>query len=194
MEKAVFLDRDGVLNYLVFNQKTNEYEAPHNPNDYKLYPNVIESLKILLELGYKLFVVSNQPDYAKGKTSLESLKLVHQKMHSDFTENNIKLTDYYYCYHHPSGTIPEYSIVCKCRKPENFFLKQAQVTYNLDLTGSWMIGDRDSDIYCGQSMGLKTVMISVEHSANNALSSQPDYKVANLKEAVEIIKKQKVLN
>ena len=187
--KAIFLDRDGVINKPVFNPKTNEYEAPHNPKDIILFPNTIESLKELIDLKYLLFLVSNQPDHAKGKTSMENLKSVHEKIDTIFKENNIKFTEYYYCYHHPQGIIPEYSITCECRKPGNFFIKQANLKYGLDLANSWMIGDRDADVYCGQSTGTKTIMIILEQSAPMSKKSKPDYKANNLQEAVKIIKK-----
>ena len=183
---AIFLDRDGVINCPVLNPATNQYEAPQNENDFKLFPSVIESLKKLLNLGYKLFLVSNQPDHAKGKTTYENLVLVHKKMHSIFVENDIKFTEYYYCYHHPNGVIPKYSIVCECRKPGNFFLKQAALQYGLNMPASWMIGDSDVDIFCGQSLGLKTVMINVKESAHRSGQSRPDYSVNNYRKQLKL--------
>ena len=189
INRAILLDRDGVLNYPVLNSSTGEYEAPQQEKDFKLFPSVIKSLRQLIDLNYKLFVVSNQPDYAKGKTSLENLKLVHSTMHNIFVKNNINFTEYYYCYHHPKGVIPEYSTICECRKPGILFLKQARLKYSLDLSSSWMIGDRDSDIDCGQLAGTKTIMIKQIHLADKAGESKPDYMVNNLQEAVEIIKR-----
>lgn len=188
MDRAVFLDRDGVINYPVLNPKTNEYEAPHNEADFNLIPGVIESIKELASLNYKLFLVSNQPDYAKGKTSLENLTSVHNKMHNIFSNNNIKFCEYYYCYHHPQGIIPEYTIKCKCRKPENLFLSKAKLKYGLDINNSWMIGDRDVDILCGQSIGAKTILIKQKHTDGKSGQSNPEHKVANLSDAVKIIK------
>lgn len=190
MEKAIFLDRDGVINYPVLNPKTNEYEAPFYPEDYQFFPWVIESLLALQELGYKLFVISNQPDYAKGKTTLERLKAIHKKMHQMFIEKNINFSDYFYCYHHPNGIVPEYTIKCECRKPGNLFLKIAKDRFNLDMFNSWMIGDRDSDVFCGQSSSLRTIQILLKESEKNAGKSKPDFKVNNLLEAVETIKKE----
>lgn len=189
MNKAIFLDRDGVINHPVFNPRTNEYEAPHNETDFLLFPGVIESLKELHRLNYKLFLVSNQPDYAKGKASLESLHTVHKRMHKIFLDNNINFTEYFYCYHHPLGIVPEYSVICQCRKPGDLFLQQACLKYSLDLSDSWMIGDRDIDVFCGQSVSTKTILVYQKHSENKAGQSKPDYRVNSLKEAVEIIKK-----
>ena len=190
MTKAVFLDRDGVLNYPVLNPKTNEYEAPFNANEFKLFPNVIETLKEFQNLKYKLFLVSNQPDYAKGKTKLENLHSVHNKLHSILTENNIFFSEYYYCYHHPNGIIPEYSVICNCRKPGNLFLTQAKMKYNLDFSKSWMIGDSDVDIFCGQSVGVKTIMVKIKESLHRTGKSSPDFIAKSLQEAIEIMKRE----
>lgn len=187
---AVFLDRDGVINYPVLNLKTKEHEAPQKEEDLKLFPGVIDSLKKLIRLDYNLFIVSNQPDYAKGKTSLENLHMVHKKLHSIFLENDIKFLDYYYCYHHPKGIVKEYSIKCDCRKPGNLFLEQAKEKYGLEMSASWMIGDRDVDIYCGQLSRTKTIMINSEYTAHNK-ESNPDYKVNDLSEAVSVIERSR---
>ncbi len=189
MNKAIFLDRDGVINYPVLNPRTNEYEAPASKDDFKLFPGVIEALKELQKLNYKLFLVSNQPDYAKGKTTLESLYSVHNKMHSILKENNIVFTEYYYCYHHSKGIVPEYSFECKCRKPGNLFLIQAQAKYNLEFSKSWMIGDSDVDIFCGQLAGARTILVKTKESIYRIGKSIPEYIVNNLQEAVEVIKR-----
>ncbi len=126
MAEAVFLDRDGVLNRLVLNPATGEYEPPHRIEDMELFPYVIESLGKIQELGYELFLVSNQPDYAKGKTTLEALEKVHRKFDGLLTSQGICFREYYYCYHHPQGIVPEYSYECICRKPKPFFLFKAE--------------------------------------------------------------------
>ncbi len=190
MDKAIFLDRDGVINYPVLNPKTNQHEAPFEEADLKLFPEVIESLKELKKLNYKLFLVSNQPDYAKGKTTLENLKKVHEKLHLMLVQNNITFNKYYYCYHHPNGIIPEYTLNCECRKPGNLFLMQAKANFGLDFTNSWMIGDSDVDIFCGQSVKVKTIMIKIKESSHRTGQSNPDFVVNNLQEAVKIIKEE----
>ncbi len=188
MNTAVFLDRDGVINYPVLNPKTNEYEAPFEPDDFKLFLDTIEALRELQKLGFKLFLISNQPDYAKGKTKLENLHSVQNKLHSILIENNIIFTEYYYCYHHPKGVVSEYSYACNCRKPGNLFLVQAKAKYDLDFEKSWMIGDSDVDIFCGQSVKIKTIMVKIKESAHRTGKSMPDFIVNSLQEAVEVIK------
>ncbi|MBI3308973.1 MAG: HAD family hydrolase [Candidatus Melainabacteria bacterium] len=190
MAKAIFLDRDGVINELVFHPKTKEYVAPHFPDELKLFPWTIDAIKTFQQLGYKLFIVSNQPDCAKGKTTLENLNLVHEKLHKIFIENNIVISEYFYCYHHPNGINPELTQKCECRKPGIYFLKLAKKKFNIDFKKSWFIGDRDTDIYCGQNAGTKTIQIKEEKSLEYTGKSSPDFIANNLKEACEIIKKE----
>ncbi|MCZ7393721.1 MAG: HAD-IIIA family hydrolase [Candidatus Methanoperedens sp.] len=187
MADAVFLDRDGVLNELVLNPATGEYEPPHRIGDMKLFPYVFECLGKIQNAGYDLFLVSNQPDYAKGKTTLEALEKVHNKFDQLLTSKGIYFKEYYYCYHHPQGIIPEYSYECMCRKPKPFFLFKAEENYNIELGSSWMIGDRDIDIECGKAAGTKTILIEEPLSMNKRGNSMPDHKVKDLIEAVEII-------
>lgn len=187
MKKAVFLDRDGVLNKLVLNPVTGEYEPPHTPEDLHIFPDVIESLFRMKNAGFLLFLVSNQPDYAKGKMTWNSLHAVHDRLDAILISNGIQFQDYYYCYHHPEGIIPEYSFVCACRKPKPRFLLKAAQDYHVELQRSWMIGDRDSDIECGKAAGTRTILIEEPHSYKSRSSSSPDYKATNLKDATEII-------
>jgi D-glycero-D-manno-heptose 1,7-bisphosphate phosphatase len=187
MKKAIFLDRDGVLNELVLNPATGGYEPPHSPDDLIIFPEVIESLRILQDAGFELFLISNQPDYAKGKTTLENIHAVHSRFDHILTSKGIHFQEYYYCYHHPNGIVPEYSFTCKCRKPKPYFLLKAARDYVIDLKNSWMIGDRDSDIECGKAAGTKTIMIKNPQSSKYRRSSQPDFTAANLKDAPQII-------
>jgi D-glycero-D-manno-heptose 1,7-bisphosphate phosphatase len=189
MDRAVFLDRDGVLNYNVINSETGDWESPHKPEDLKLFPWTIKSLQKLQRLEFRLFLVSNQPSYAKGKTSLENIQKIQEAMHTILTSNNILFTEYFYCYHHPQGIMPEVSKNCDCRKPGAKFLVDTQARYQLDMPNSWMIGDRDSDIFCGQKAGTKTIMIrnQEEFNSQKADKSSPDFTVDDLAEAVKII-------
>ena len=183
INKAVFLDRDGVINETVYNQITGELEPPHEVKDLRLFDWTIESLKSFQKRDYLLFIVSNQPDYAKGKTSLENLMNVHTELIRIFEQNDLTFREYFYCYHHPEGIIPEFSVKCDCRKPANANVIGAIRNYNINKNLSWFIGDRESDIMCGKNSGLKTIFISEKNLINNLA----DYNVKNLKEAAEII-------
>lgn len=189
---AVFLDRDGVINDLVLNPSTGEYEPPHTPESLLLCPYVVESLQSLQNAGFKLFLVSNQPDAAKGKTTLENLEAVHRHLDHLLKSNGISFDAYYYCYHHPKGIVQEYSFDCMCRKPKPYFLHIATERHNLDLMHSWMVGDRDTDIKCGNAAGTKTILIEEPLSAKYRVSCHPDYKTKNLNDAVNIILRDQI--
>lgn len=187
MIKSIFLDRDGVINPLVYNVLTGEYESPHFIEDFSVFPYVSKAAMMLMNEGYQLFVVTNQPSYAKGKTSLQNIQEIHVAMDTYFKEQGVYFADFYYCYHHPNGIVPEYTTVCDCRKPKDKFLTDAQLKHDVDFMNSWFIGDQDSDIECGQSKGLKTILINNKHSIKKRGKSTPDHIVNNLLEAVNII-------
>ena len=162
MKRAVFLDRDGVLNRNVWNPETSAYESPLTPEQFELLPKVIPALRLLQDCGYLLFVVSNQPNHAKGKASKDTLDGIHRKLETALSEAGISITAYYYCFHHP-----EFTVQCICRKPSPHFLFKARDSYKVDLRRSWMIGDRATDIECGLAAGTKTIRIS-ESTASSA--------------------------
>lgn len=186
-KRAVFLDRDGVLNALVMNIATSKYEPPHTPEDLTVLVGVVSDLKRLQAEGYDLFLVSNQPDYALGKTTLVGLKLVHNKFNRIMIDNGVNFKKYYYCYHHPNGIVPEYSFVCNCRKPKPFFLIKAAIDYKIGIASSWMIGDTDKDVGAGKCAGVGTILIDYELSKEQRIDSLPDHEVKNLSKAVDII-------
>src|ERR1035437_501010 len=114
IKRAVFIDRDGVLNDLVFNPKTECYESPHEVKDLTMMPTAFSGLKLLQENGFELFIVSNQPSYAKGKTSLENIQEIASEVRRTVQKHSINVKECFYCYHHPDGIAPEYSGPCEC--------------------------------------------------------------------------------
>ena len=187
MSKAVFLDRDGVVTKLVMNRATGDYEAPKRVEGLELLPNVASCLRKIQESGRSLFLVSNQPDYAKGKTTLEMLDAIHEEMHRILVSEGIRFTEYYYSSAPPQGIVPGYSYACECRKPEPFFILKARDEYGIDLKSSWMVGDRDTDIGCGKAAGTKTILIEIAETAGKRGAVRPDYRVRDLREATNII-------
>ncbi|MFA5356666.1 MAG: HAD-IIIA family hydrolase [Candidatus Omnitrophota bacterium] len=187
MRKAIFLDRDGVINRLVFNRKSKEYGAPLSAGDLKIYPGTDKILKKFMRMGYLLFLISNQPDYAKGYTTLKNIKSVQKRLRGYFNAKGIKFSGYFYCFHHPMGIIPGYGRDCLCRKPGTFFLTKAKRRYSLDMKGSWFIGDSDSDTICGKRAGMKTVLIEQERSRHKRGASRPDFFVPGLSGALRVI-------
>lgn len=156
---AIFLDRDGVLNPLVLNPATGRMESPLTPEDFTLGDGVIEALKGLKSGGYRLILVSNQPNYALGKCSLSRLGEIHGKMLAELAAAGVTFARFCYCLHHPKGVVPGYGGTCACRKPSPWFLEQARADFGLRMEDSWMVGDQPSDMACGRAAGVRTVRI-----------------------------------
>lgn len=188
--RAVFLDRDGVINALALNKKNGAWESPHAPEDARLIEGAAEAVKRLSAAGYLVFVVSNQPSYAKGKTSLENIRLVHEKIAGELTAAGAEVREFYYCYHHPAGTVPGYGGPCECRKPKPYFLLKAIKDYNLDGSTSWMVGDRDTDIACGIAAGVRTILITKSQDGETRGGSKACFLASDLNEAAAIITAQ----
>jgi D-glycero-D-manno-heptose 1,7-bisphosphate phosphatase len=112
---------------------------------------------------------------------------VHERLDNILKFEEILFRDYYYCYHHPDGIVPEYSFACECRKPKPYFLLKAARDYRVNLAVSWMVGDRDTDIACGKSAGTQTILVLEPHSAGYHGSGDPDYKAENIRDVVRII-------
>lgn len=178
MRRAVFLDRDGVLNRNVWNPATDQYESPLTPEQFELMPDVLPALRLLSNAGHLLFLVSNQPNYAKGKASMDTLNAIHCRLETALAEANILFAAFYYCFHHP-----ELNGECICRKPSPYFLFQAENTFGIHLAASWMVGDRATDIECGRAAGTRTVEIS----DLSVPKTKADYAAAGLWSAAQII-------
>ncbi|MEI6234928.1 MAG: HAD-IIIA family hydrolase [Planctomycetota bacterium] len=188
MKRAVFLDRDGVLNELALNPKNGEYESPHELASVVMMPGVAEAAKKLYDAGYALFIVSNQPSFAKGKTTLENIQAISRFVETNVSAAGALISRAYYCYHHPDGTVPPYAGACRCRKPKPQFLFDARDEFGLELEASWMIGDQDSDVECGRRAGCRTVAVSNPLSAHRRPGKDvPTFVARDVVEAVDKI-------
>jgi D-glycero-D-manno-heptose 1,7-bisphosphate phosphatase len=185
---AVFLDRDGVLNALVLNPATGRMESPLTPDDLCLIDGVIPALDRLQRAGYPLVLVSNQPNFALGKSTLDTLGAVHSRLEAALIGAGIHFARFSYCLHHPKGVVPGYSGLCVCRKPSPWFLLRARDDFGYSLADSWMIGDQPTDTQCGRSAGARTIRVNsgaVVAERNGAPAA--DYLVWQLSQAAEII-------
>lgn len=154
-QKAVFLDRDGVINkYVGFLRDIDEFE---------LLPGVAKAIKKINESGYLCIVVTNQPVIARGEVTVSELEVIHNKMETLLGLEGSYVDAIYYCPHHPQkgyeGEVPELKIDCDCRKPKPGMLLKAAMDYNIDLESSWMVGDGENDVKAGKSAGCKTAYI-----------------------------------
>ncbi|MBR2045056.1 MAG: D-glycero-beta-D-manno-heptose 1,7-bisphosphate 7-phosphatase [Agathobacter sp.] len=154
-QKAIFLDRDGVLNkYVGFLR---------NINEFALIEGVTEAVKKINESGYLAIVVTNQPVIARGEVTYDELQEIHNKMETLLGKEGAYLDGIYFCPHHPhkgyEGEIPELKFDCECRKPKPGMLVKAAEDFNIDLAQSWMIGDSVNDVEAGKAAGCKTAFI-----------------------------------
>jgi len=177
--KAIFSDRDGVINR----------ELPHltTIEEFEMLPEVPEAIKKINQSEYLAIVITNQPVIAKGFVTESQLNKIHKKMETLLGEKHAYIDGLYYCPHHPEkgfeGEIKELKIQCNCRKPEAGMLHQAAKDFNIDLKNSWMIGDRDADILAGKKAGCKTVMLP----NSKPQQCEADFHCQNLSKAVDHI-------
>ena len=190
MKRAVFLDRDGVINRYVCNPEFGTIDSPATPDEFLLSDGVPQALKELRELGFLLIVVSNQPGIAKGRFSPALLDATTQKMKDQCRG---MLHAVYYCLHHPHAVLTEYRQECDCRKPKPGLLLQASAEWNIDLSNSFMIGDGIVDVQAGNAAGATTIFLGSRkcHLCEEfeKLGTVPDFVAENLKAAADIIRK-----
>ena len=180
--KALFLDKDGTL--------IEDIRYNCCPEKMRLMPNSAAGLFSAWEAGFDLIVVSNQAGVALGHFSESDLAIVESRLRELLGEIGLPLTAFYYCPHYPSGTVPQYARTCDCRKPMPGMLHRAAQDLQLNLRGSWLIGDILDDIEAGSRAGCKTVLLANGHEDEWQLTPMrvPDYVAADLDSAVTLIR------
>ncbi len=196
MNRAVFLDRDGVINTMVYNTEFGLVDSPANPDEFSLMPHVSEAILAFHQMGFVVALISNQPGIAKGKFSPQLLDAITQKMVVGLAEGGAHLDAIYYCKHHPEGKVLQYRQVCNCRKPKPGMLLKAAQDLEIDLSQSYFIGDGITDVQAGQAAGTKTILIYPSSKCYlctelNSRNVHPDFIVTNLLGAVAIIQEIK---
>jgi D-glycero-D-manno-heptose 1,7-bisphosphate phosphatase len=169
--RAVFLDRDGVIDRAVV--RDGKPYPPSSMEELEILPGVGDALASLRDNGFKLIVVTNQPDVARGTQSREVVEAMHK-----WLCEQLPLDAIYACYHDNSDQ-------CNCRKPAPGLLLHASDEYDIDLTASFMVGDRWRDIEAGKRAGCKTLFI--DYGYDEQLSSEPDVVISSLMDAANWI-------
>jgi len=197
-KKAVILDRDGVINEMVYNPEFGTIDSPLNPEEFKLLPGVAKANKLFKKIGFLVIIASNQPAVAKGKMGLELLAEIDKKMKRELAKGGAHLDGIYYCLHHPDASqvkVKKYLKNCNCRKPKPGLILKAVKELNIDLSKSYMIGDGLTDIEAGKRAGCKTIFLgNLKNYWCEAMEKRkikPDFVAKNLLEAVKIIKQGK---
>lgn len=175
--KAVFMDKDGTLIVDVpFNV---------NPDLIRLQDHAIEGLKRMKQLGYELILISNQSGVARGYFEESALRQVEQKIRELLAEHDITLDAFYYCPHHPQGSVERYAIDCPSRKPQPGMILKAAQDREIDLAKSWMIGDILHDIEAGNRAGCRTILIDNGNETEWMMNdfNHPDFTVRTINDA-----------
>lgn len=171
MRRAVFLDRDGVINRAIVHG--GRPFPPASLRDLEFLPGVAEAIEALRQADFRLIVVTNQPDVATGLQRRETVEAIHAQLRANLPIDDIKV-----CYHADQDG-------CPCRKPKPGLLFEAAKQWSLDLTRSVMVGDRWRDIEAGRAAGCKTVLVRGGYAERQA--ERPDAVVGSLLEASRVI-------
>lgn len=175
LRSAVFLDRDGVINEAIL--RDGKPYPPASVEALHVLPGVPEVLSALHAAGFLLLVVTNQPDVARKRQTREVVEQMHQRL-----RQSLPLDDFFVCWHDDADA-------CACRKPAPGLLLAAASMYDLDLSSSFMVGDRWRDVEAGRRAGCKTVWLDLGYLEQEP-ALQPDLRVSSLAEAVEWILKE----
>jgi D-glycero-D-manno-heptose 1,7-bisphosphate phosphatase len=157
--RAVFLDRDGVINALVYHQDAGVIDAPFTRSQFRLLPRVPEAIRLLNDLGLPVVVVSNQPGIAKGHLKPEMLRWFDRTMLSRIHSVGAHIDRIFYCLHHPEAKVRTLRRRCHCRKPETGLLEEAAAQLKVSLSDCYMVGDGIPDLLAGKRAGCKTIFI-----------------------------------
>jgi D-sedoheptulose 7-phosphate isomerase len=170
--RAVFLDRDGVINRAFV--RDGKPFPPPTPQELEILPGVPEALRELKANGFKLLLITNQPDVGRGKLSLQTLDAMHEDLRA-----HLPLDDILVCCHTDQDN-------CDCRKPMPGMIIEAARKHNIDLAASFVVGDRWRDIDAGYNAGCKTILIDYGYSERPP-DHEPDLRVGSLREAADWI-------
>jgi D-sedoheptulose 7-phosphate isomerase len=172
LRPAVFLDRDGVINRAIV--RDGKPSPPSGLKELELLPEVASSMHDLKAHGFALIVITNQPDVSRGTQTLDAVEVIHQALAS-----SLPIDDIFVCYHDDADH-------CACRKPNPGMLFEAQRKHNIDLSRSFMVGDRWRDIDAGHAAGCKTVLIDYGYRERKSAQA-PEATVRSLREAADWI-------
>ena len=179
MNKAVFLDRDGVL--------IEDVHYLSRVEDVKFLSGIPDAIKQINQLGYLAILITNQSVVARGQCSEENLHKIHEYMLNYLNQAGARLDAIYYCPHHPDFEYNSVS-VCDCRKPGTLLVDKAVERFNIDVNQSFFVGDKESDIQCGVNAGLTTVGVKTGYGCV-CKTYIPNFHVNDLTEFCSLLNK-----
>jgi D-glycero-D-manno-heptose 1,7-bisphosphate phosphatase len=172
--KAVFLDRDGVINANL--ERNGKPVAPTSLAEFRILPRVDYSARLLKEAGFLLIIVTNQPDVANGLTSKATIEAMHEEV-----RQRLPIDDIMVCFHTDSDH-------CTCRKPKPGMILKAAAKHGIELAASYLVGDRWRDVHAGRAAGCRTIFVDYGYPQDQPV--EPDKVVHSLLEATEFILNQ----
>jgi D-glycero-D-manno-heptose 1,7-bisphosphate phosphatase len=166
LRPAVFLDRDGT-----FNEDVGYLDRVER---LRLFPWSIDAVRLLNRAGFAVAMVTNQAGIARGMLTEAVVRELHDHIDSEVRAAGARIDGWYYCPHHPDGSVAEYRVSCECRKPEPGMLRRAAGDLALDLARSYVVGDRWLDIRLGHAVGAHGVMVRTGYGATEERVAPPD--------------------
>jgi D-glycero-D-manno-heptose 1,7-bisphosphate phosphatase len=182
--RAIFIDRDGTLN--------EDIGYVSRPDELVLYPWAAEAVRLVNNSGFKAIVITNQSGIARRMYSEQTLGAIHQRMIDELASEGARLDAVYYCPHHPEVGGTHYGVECNCRKPRTGMLDAAAREHDIDLTRSFVIGDKSSDILLAENVGARGVLVLTGYGRETVAHPErwpcrPSFVAENLLQAVKQI-------
>ncbi len=184
-QPAVFLDRDGTIN--------EQMGYVNHPDRFVLLPGAVPGIRRLNKGGFLVIVVSNQSGVARGYFPIDLVNEVHDLMQKELAAGGAFLDEVLFCPHYPGGEVAEYAVECRCRKPKPGMITEAESRFHIDMSRSYVVGDRFSDLELAASKGLKGVLVETGYGLGERLyvlpekEIQPDHVARDLEAAAQWI-------
>ncbi|GAB5378792.1 MAG: D-glycero-beta-D-manno-heptose 1,7-bisphosphate 7-phosphatase [Aliiglaciecola sp.] len=177
MTKALFLDRDGIINV------DNGYV--YQAQNFQFFDAIFPLCQRFQDAGFLIIVVTNQSGIGRGYYSSEQFLQLNEWMVEQFNDKGIKISDTYFCPHHPNHGVGEYRTACSCRKPNPGMFQQAQKKYQIDMDSSVMIGDRMSDMKASEAAGVshRFLLLNSKHQPDDSATYQT---ITQLEDAADL--------
>ncbi len=177
MNKALFLDRDGIINI--------DHGYVYKVEQFEFVDGIFEVCQHAQALGYQIIVITNQSGIGRGMYNEDDFTKLTQWMNKQFLQQQVLITDVFFCPHHPSKGTNGYKIQCKCRKPAPGMILEAANKHNIDLSSSIFIGDKSSDIEAAFNAGIeKRILVHGRYTDNSAIKG---YRIDQIGDAIPYI-------
>jgi D-glycero-D-manno-heptose 1,7-bisphosphate phosphatase len=190
--RAVFLDRDGVLNDLDYDPEEGRIASPLSARELRVFPYAGESVKRIQRLGFKAILVSNQPGVAKRQLTHVEFEKMNGMVRDELAKHGCSLDAEYYCLHHPDALVRRYRVDCDCRKPKPGLLLRAAEEHEIDLRRSFFVGDALVDVKAGRAAGCRTILLGHVTTFLSRMiekeDARPDFVLPSLRQVPDLLR------